>query len=348
MNEGLFDYPLVLLLLLTLPLLAGVMFFRGAERAGPMLFPRVKAFRHTGAGPRAKLVPLVRVFRLLAIALLIIACARPCLKEAQEASVEGIDIYVALDLSGSMQSVDITDAALNKLVAKRKTPQNRYEIARDVLAQFVKSRTVDRIGMVVFAKDAFLQFPLTLDYSTVLTQLHNLEIGDIDGSGTAIGNALGRAVSGLKKSDARSRIVILITDGDRRGGNISPMQAAEFAKELGINVFPILVGGEGKTRIPVGRDLRNGRMRYKLHEYPVNPELLQKIADKTGGKFYRASDKEGLEKNLHAILDTYEKTRQQDVTDVERTELFGPFATLAMLLLLLELGLTYVVIRPFP
>jgi Ca-activated chloride channel family protein len=347
-NDGLFDYPWVLLLLLLVPAIGTLLHLRRAERSGPMLFSRVGLFRARHKGPKAYLVPVTHGTRLLAMALLIVACARPSLKTVEESSVEGIDIYVCLDLSGSMQSIDVTDAELRSYMQRGVEPPSRFEIARDVLANFVRSRKVDRIGLVVFAFDAFLQFPLTLDYSTILTQLDNLNIGDIDGSGTAIGNALGRAVSGLKSSDAESKIVILITDGDRRGGNISPMQAADFAKELGVNVFPILVGKEGQTRIPAGKNLLTGQTTYRLHEYPVNPKLLQEIADKTGGKFYRATDKTALEENLHKILDTYEKSQQDDVKNVSRTELFAPFAVLAILLLVFEVLLSTVVIRPFP
>lgn len=348
MNEGLFEYPWVLALLLVVPALGALQYFRRAERGGPMLFSRVRIFLEGARGPRATLIPINQGLRLAALVLMIVACARPTLKTVEEGSVDGIDIYVALDLSGSMQAIDVTDQELRAYLQRGVEPPNRFEIARDVLANFVRSRKVDRIGMVVFALDAFLQFPLTLDYNTILTQLNNLNIGDIDGSGTAIGNALGRAVSGLKSSDAKSKIVILITDGDRRGGNISPMQAADFAKELNINVFPILVGKEGKTRIPSGKNLLTGQTTYRLHEYPVNPKLLQDIADKTGGKFYRATDKKALEENLHEILDTYEKSQQEDVSNVSRTELFGPFAVLTILLLVLETLVTYLVIRPFP
>ncbi|MBH24681.1 MAG: aerotolerance regulator BatA [Myxococcales bacterium] len=348
MHEGLFDYPWVLILLLLLPVIGWLMFRGRGRRRGTMMYSRTRPLAEVGSSPRTLVAATLPWLRLAALALIIVACARPVSKTVEEAQVEGIDIYVALDLSGSMQAVDVSDAELRAYQNRREEPPNRFEVARDVLTQFVKTRKVDRIGMVVFARDAFLQFPLTLDYNTILTQLAQLELGDIDGSGTAIGNALGRSVAGLKDSDARTRLAIVITDGDRRGGNISPKQAATFASELGIKVFPILVGKEGKTRVPVGRNLLTNQLTYRYQEYPVNPALLEEIAQMTGGRFYRATDRKALEQNLHEILDEFEKSRLQDLSNVSRTELFGPLAGLAIALLVLELALTYLVVRPFP
>ncbi|MEL6180974.1 MAG: VWA domain-containing protein [Myxococcota bacterium] len=348
MHEGPFDYPWVLVALVLLPLLGWLMARNTKQRSGTMMYSRTRLFKEIDTSPRTLLAQLLPWTRLVALALIIIACARPISTQVEDAQVEGIDIYVALDLSGSMQAVDVSDAELNDYQRRGKEPPNRFEVARDVLTQFVRTRRVDRIGMVVFARDAFLQFPLTLDYNTILTQLAQLELGDIDGAGTAIGNALGRSVAGLKDSDARTRLAIIITDGDRRGGNISPKQAATFASELGIKVFPILVGKEGKTRVPVGRNLLTQQLTYRYQEYPVNPELLEEIATMTGGQFYRAADRKALEGNLHKILDEFERSRIQDLSNVSRTELFGPLVALAILLLVLEMMLTYLVVRPFP
>jgi len=348
MSEGLFDYPWMLSLLVVLPFLGWLMFGRRGQRQGPMLFSRASLFRRVPTGLKAWLVPVLDGLLLVVVALLVVASTRPSIKTVESAEVEGIDIYIVLDLSGSMQAVDVTDQELRELQARNQEPKNRFEIAREVLSGFVKSRHVDRIGMVVFARDAFLQFPLTLDYNTILTQLDSLTLGDIDGSGTAIGNALGRAVAGLQSSDARTRLVILITDGDRRGGNISPMQAAEFAEELGVKIFPILVGTEGRTRVPVGKNVFTGKLSYRNQEYPVNPALLQEIADKTGGRFYRATDKEALERNLHDILDGFERSRIEDASNVRRDELAGVFIGLAIALLVLVQVTRYAFVRPFP
>lgn len=350
----LFEAGWVLWFLLLIPVYGWILYGRRVRRLSPMAFSRVRLAAALSSGPRVWVQRLMPALRLVALSLVIIACAQPGLPQEENGEAEGIDIYVALDLSGSMQAVDLDDKTFRSYQRRGKEPPNRFVAARQVLQDFVKSRTVDRIGMVVFAADAFLQFPLTLDYSTILTQLRQLELGDIDGSGTAIGNALGRAVAGHRDpraagaDDERTRIIILITDGDRRGGNISPMEAATFAEERGIKIFPILVGKEGKARVPAGRDLFTGKISYRYQEYPVNPELLQKIAQKTGGEFYRATDKEALEKNLHEILDALEKAAIEDVADVARTPIFGPLVILALLLLVLESLLTSLFIRPFP
>ena len=355
----LFEYPWVLTLLLALPPLALVLYGRDRRRSGPMMFSRVALLRRFSGGPRVVLMRLMPMLRLMALALIIVAAARPSIPDAEEAEVEGIDIYLVLDLSGSMQAIDVSDKEFKKFSQAGKAPPNRFEIAREVLADVIRSRTNDRIGMTVFARDAFLQFPLTLDYGTVLRQLEQLELGDIDGSGTAIGNALGRAVAGLRDqvdegfatdsaSDDRTKIIVLITDGDRRGGNLSPLEAADFAVAHGVKIFPILVGSEGRARVPVGKDLFSGRLTYRYQDYPVDPALLQKIAKKTEGEFYRSKDKKGLETNLHEILDSFERTKVEDVASVNRRQFYGGFVGWAVFLLLFEVVLTYVFIRPFP
>lgn len=350
----LFEYPWALGLLFLVPVYAWLLYARRARRSGPLVFSRVSLLASLPAGPRVWLARALPALRLLAITLLIFACARPSVPIEEDAEVEGLDIYVCLDLSGSMQAIDLDDKEMRTYQQRNQEPPNRFGVAKEVLKDFVLSRSVDRIGMVVFARDAFLQFPMTIDYSSILTQLDQLQLGDIDGAGTAIGNALGRAVAGLRDpqgahaEEERTRLIILITDGDRRGGNISPMEAARFAKERGIKVFPILVGKPGKARVPVGRDLFSGRVTYRYQEYPVDPDLLQKIADTTGGAFYKATDKEALRQNLHQILDSFERASIEDTANVSRTQFFGPLAALAALLLALEILLTTVVVRPFP
>ena len=351
-----FEYPWVLLGLLALPLYGWLWYGRAARRAGPMIFSRVGLAKAVGGGPRVWGARALPALRLAALGLLVVACARPSVPLEEEAEVEGIDIYVSLDLSGSMQAIDTSDPELHRYQSQGREPPNRFDIAKEVLEEFVGSRKTDRIGMVVFARDAYLQFPLTLDYGTILTQLDQLQLGDIDGAGTAIGNALGRAVAGLREANEgealggkpRTKIIILITDGDRRGGNISPAEATQFAVEKGIKIYPILVGREGKARVPAGRDLFNGKMTYRFQEYPVDAALLDDIAKKTGGEFTRATDKKGLRENLHRILDSLEKAAVEDVTDVRRAQYFGPFAGLAALLLALEVLVSSLWVRPFP
>ncbi|CAN0491842.1 unnamed protein product, partial [Laminaria digitata] len=259
-----FAYPWVLAGLGLLPLLAIWRFWPSIRRrhVGTFLFSQFSLLARNARTWRTVLLPLPDVLLLVALGLGIVALARPQAIMAEEVDVEGIDIYLALDMSGSMRAIDEDIRTLRQLASKGRAPQNRFEYATNTLKDFVKSRAYDRIGMVVFAQDAYLQFPLTLDYNTILGMLDRLQLGDIDESGTAIGNALGRAIAGLKDSDAKTRIVILITDGDRRGGNISPRQAAKIAADTGIKIFPILVGRDGASLVPASRNPFTGRGPY--------------------------------------------------------------------------------------
>ena len=345
-----FAYPWVLLGLLLVPALAVYLYLPRLRRArrGTFVFPGASILAGNKRGWRRYLEPVPDGLKLLAFALIVVALARPQAVSPEEVEVEGIDIYLVLDMSGSMLAIDLEPAELRALQRRGEQPLNRFDSAIETLKGFVESRTYDRLGMVVFARDAYLQFPLTLDRSTILTMLDRLRLGDIDWGGTAIGNAVGRAVAGLKESEAETKILILITDGDRRGGNISPKQAAAMAEKLGIRIYPILVGKEGTTLVPAGRDLFSGRTSYQRMEFPVNPELLQEMAATTGGRYYRAADGEGLRQDLHEILDEFERSRITDASNVDRRELFGSFVVAALLLLALQFALQYTLLRTFP
>jgi len=236
---------------------------------------------------------------IAALALTSIGLSGPRLRASRriDLSVEGIDIVVAFDLSTSMLAADFR-------------PKDRISVAKEVLKNFIGSRQNDRIGLVVFAGEAYTQCPLTLDYKVLDSLLEQVRTGVIV-DGTAIGNALGTAVNRLRESDAKSRVVILITDGDNNAGNLSPLQAAGIAKDLGIKVFTILIGKGGRVPYPTGTDLF-GRTTYEPVEIDVNPELLQQIAKVTGGAYYAATDKESLEQGLSAVLDSLEKSKIYD------------------------------------
>ncbi|MFU8806204.1 MAG: VWA domain-containing protein [Bradymonadaceae bacterium] len=350
MSDIVFAYPGVLALLLLIPGIAYLCFaprFRRA-RQGTFIFSGTSQLKAQPRGFRHQIAPFVDVLLLAALALIIVAMARPQSPEFEEAVVEGIDIMVALDMSGSMRAIDIDENEVRRLERLGQTPKTRFEEAAETLMKFVAGRDHDRIGIVLFAEDAFLQFPLTLDHHMLLHSLEHLRLGDIEEAGTAIGNALGRSVAGLKDSDADTKIVILITDGDRRGGNISPMQAAEIASDMGIKVYPILVGREGQALVSVGRDRFTGRASYRRVEFPIDPDLLDAMAKKTDGRYFRSYDAVSMQDDLNAILDEYDRSRIEDVKNVEYRELYRSLVLWALALLLAQFALRHSLCRSFP
>lgn len=314
-----------------------------------MRYSRVDAWSALPATPRILAQRSLRGLRLLALALLIVACARPQLEEFDRRAVEGIDMFLLLDMSGSMRAVDLTPAEAAEVQgATGRRPLSRFEHAIATLKRVVAGRERDRIGMVVFARDAFLQFPLTLDYGTIQTLLDRLRLDAIDSSATAIGNAIGLGVRGLMSSEANSRAMILITDGKQQGGNISPLRAAEIAQEEGILLYTILVGREGPALVPTNFRNGDGSIRYRQEDYPVDPDLLAQMAEATGGAFYRAEEPEELERDLNDILDRLERSQMNDVSSVLEQELYDRFVALALLLFALEALLRFAYVRRLP
>lgn len=328
--------PWAFVLLLLLPL-----FFLRRRRPA-LLLPTFSALHALGPGLRGRLGWLPGALRALGCGLLVLSLARPVSPAdgGLDLTVEGIDIVVALDLSGSMQAVDFQ-------------PRDRLYVAKEVLDDFVRRRPRDRIGLVVFAGEAYTQCPLTLDHRVLRAILRQLEVGGIP-DGTAIGDAIATALNRLRESDAKSRIVILITDGDSNAGVISPMEAARMASDLGIRVFPILVGRECDdprgcpVPFPAGTDLL-GRPRYREVHIPTDPKLLEAIARETRGNFYRATDRASLEGNLQDVLETLEKTvlvEERQLAGFE--DRFEWFLFPGILALLLEALLSATWMRRFP
>ncbi len=341
------EYPA--LLALALPALIALAWGARRESGAGLGYTRVADVLAVGGGVRARLRHVPAVTRTAALLLTVVAVARPQAVRTDERTVEGMDLFLALDMSGSMASIDLTMHEAGTWQAqRRREPPNRFEHAIRTLKDFVADRRTDRIGMVVFARDAYLQFPLTLDYQTVQTLLDGLRLEMIDPSATAIGNALGVAVRGLLDSDATSRAIVLITDGKQQGGNIAPMEAAELAAEEGIRIFTILVGREGTTLVPTNRVQPNGFRRYAEQNNPVDPDLLRRIADRTGGAFYRSENPAELDRDLNAILDELEKTRVVDIASVHRTEIFHVPLLLALALFVLDAVLRWGLLRRIP
>jgi Ca-activated chloride channel family protein len=257
----------------------------------------------------------------------------------RDLSVEGIDIVVALDLSGSMNAMDFA-------------PQDRMAAAKEVLDAFVARRSSDRIGLVVFAGEAYTQCPLTLDHGVLRAILADLRTGAFK-DGTAIGNAVATSVNRLRESDARSRVIILITDGDSNAGNVSPKQAALLARELGIKIFTIMVGriceDPDGCPVPVPGVDSFGRTVMQRAVFPVNPDLLREIAETTGGSFYVATDKAALEGNLQDVLARLEKSRVFESAQLRSMQDEFQLALLpAFVLLVLEALLSATRLRTFP
>ena len=320
-------WALALLPLALLPLAAHL----AARRSAPRVrYPGTALLAAVPPGIGVRLAWLSPALLALALALGVLALARPQSRELRplEEISEGIDIVLALDLSTSMRAADFR-------------PRDRLHVAQEVLAEFIESRGRDRIGLVVFARHAWIQAPLTLDGALVQGLLANLEAGSIE-DGTAIGDALATSVNRLRRSEARSKVVVLVTDGDENASRISPLDAARAAAALGVKVFTVLVGRGGLVPYPVDVDAF-GRPVYRQVELPVNAELLRRLSAATGGAHYDAVDRESLREGLGDILDRLERSRvSAPGAEVRRVE-HGPSllaSTLALAALALVLSST--------
>jgi Ca-activated chloride channel family protein len=249
--------------------------------------------------------------RAVALGFLVLAMARPVsVLRDQRADDKGIDIVLVMDLSGSMRAVFAADVGElpGTPVPQKGRRLTRLDVAKVVIKDFIGRRKTDRIGAVVFGKSAFVLSPPTLDYHLLGQLVSRMTLSVIDGSATAIGDGLGTAVARMRRSDAQSKVVILLTDGDNNAGSISPDYATHLAKTVGCKVYTIQIGTDDEVEVEDGVDLF-GQPRYVPHRFPVNPELLKRIADETGGQAYIATDGRALAESMHSVLDQLEKTR---------------------------------------
>ena len=284
-------------------------------------------------GLRARLRPLLLGMRVSTLLLCVLGLMGPqSIHAKNRTELDGIDIMLTLDLSLSMQASDITP--------------NRFVATQAVVDEFISRRPNDRIGAVVFGRDAYTLMPLTTDKDMLRAAIDDLELGMIEGRGTAIGNAVGVALNRLKSSQAKSKVMIVLTNGDSNSGNISPDEAADFAKHMGVKLYTVLMGVSDDAPVQRGVDLF-GRPLLGTGSFPVNPELLKRMSTATGGESFLASDRKGLERSFHAILDRLEKSEVEDAGAVFG-ELFPAFLGPAVLLLLLEILLATTVFRRFP
>ncbi|MDO9018046.1 MAG: VWA domain-containing protein [Deltaproteobacteria bacterium] len=281
----------------------------------------------------ARLIHLPGALRVAAIVLVGVALARPQRVDAPDAlELSGIDIVMSIDLSGSMRAADLQPT--------------RLEAAKEVVGEFIQRRRSDRMGLVVFGREAFTVVPPTLDYTVLQRMVSALSLDLIDGSGTAIGDGLGTALNRLRHSDARSKVVVLLTDGANNAGHVDPREAAQLATALRVKVYTILVGTAEEAPVQQGVDLA-GRPVYATARFPVDPQLLQDIATTTGGQFFRAVDRAGLAQSFHTILDHLERSKIADA-GARYAELYSWLVVAALALLALEVLLSSTRLRRFP
>jgi Ca-activated chloride channel homolog len=330
-----FAHPLFLLLLLLLPLLAWLKGRRGQPPA--FLYSSVRLVEGLTRARRSRAGAILAAMRWLVLTAFIIALAQPrLLKSTTTVKASGIDIVAALDLSGSMISEDFV---------VRGERVNRFNMARSVLKNFIEARPNDRIGLVVFAVRAFIAAPLTLDHDYLQENLDRLEIGTINSDATAIGDALTTAINRLRDLKAKSKIIILATDGQNNSGKIQPLLAADAAAALGIKIYTVGIGERGTAPMPVFMGGR--KVGYQNVPVDVDEATLQQMAEKTGGRYYRADNAERF-RQIYAEIDKLEKTEAVVNKFAQFDELFPWLVAGGMAILLLEVVLGQTVLRRLP
>lgn len=327
-----FQNPEFLWLLIAIPLLAVWYFFMRKKDTAVLTISSVKGFKVKGSF-LPKLKPILYVFRLLALALLFIGLARPqnVSVTSKVKSNRGIDIVMAIDVSASMLAKDLKP--------------NRLEALKKVATNFVNRRPNDRIGIVVYAGESFTQTPITSDKGIVKRTISEIKWGQLEG-GTAIGMGLGSGVNRLKDSEAKSKVIILLTDGVNNSGNIDPKTATELAKELQIKVYTIGIGTNGTADFPYARDPRTGQLQFRKQKVEIDEELLQFIASETEGQYFRATDNEKLQE-IYDEIDKLEKTKIEEVKYTSFEEKYRILVFFAGALLLLEFVLRNTLFKSF-
>lgn len=325
-----FAQPGYLLLLLLLPVLVLIYAKKGSALQSGFLVSTSAPMKSLNSW-KTTLRHALLVLRLLSLACLIIALARPQRKfEEERKEGEGIDIMLCIDVSGSMMAQDLLP--------------DRLEAAKQVAIDFVRRRATDRIGIVIFSGESFTLVPLTTDKQVLQAQLQGIQRGLLE-DGTAIGDGLGISIDRLRNSAVKSKVVILLTDGEDQGGRISPLEAKVLAKQYGIRVYSIGVGTKGYAPFPV--QTAEGKVVQQMQKVNIDEALLRSIALETGGWYYRAEDTERL-KAIYEEIDQLERSRVE-VTQVKKAvEKFHPFAWAAALFVIIESVLRFTVFRKFP
>lgn len=324
-----FAYPYLLWLLLLLPLLIVWYIIGYKKSSSSVIVSTLGIYRKTGSS-KTLLRHLPFALRLLSMALLIVAIARPQTRSSEErVEGEGIDIVLCMDVSGSMLAEDFSP--------------NRLEAMKKVASDFVDSRKTDRIGLVIFSGESFTQCPPTTDYAALKSQIYAVRSGILQ-DGTAIGSGLSTSVERLKTSESKSKVVILLTDGENNGGLIPPSTAKEIAKAYQVKVYTIGMGTEGFAALP---QQTTGGIVRTMEKVNIDEKLLREIANETGGNYFRAKDNESLSK-IYSDIDQLEKSKIETSTFSRYKEEFYPLAIAVVVLLLIEAWLRYKVLRKFP
>lgn len=325
-----FAYPWILYFLAVIPILIAWYIWQGRKKQAAIKYSNLAIFKNIPATLKERLRHLPFALRMLALIFLIIALARPQnFSAGQNINAEGIDIAITLDISGSMLAEDFKP--------------NRLEAAKKVIDKFISGRTTDRIGLVIFSREAFTQCPLTIDYSVLRNLLADIKTGMIE-DGTAIGNGIANAINRLKDSEAKSKVIILLTDGVNNAGEVDPLSAAEIAAKYGIRIYTIGVGTKGEAPYPVQTPFG---VRYQMMPVEIDEALLKKISDITGGQYFRATDNRTLEE-IYNKIDKMEKTKIEIMSYKNAKELFAGWLELGFLFIILELAVSKTILRKLP
>jgi Ca-activated chloride channel homolog len=325
-----FAYPFMLWLLLVIPAMI-YWYWKKKDKVSPnFTFSSLQIFGEAPRTLKERLADLPAWLRIGAIAFFIIAAARPqSFSSGENIYTEGLDIAMVLDISGSMLAEDFKP--------------NRVEAAKKVIDDFISGRTNDRIGLVVFSRDAFTQCPLTIDYSVLRSLLREIKTGMID-DGTAIGNAIVNGVNRLKDSKSKSKVMILLTDGVNNSGEVDPMTAAQIAQKFGIRIYTVGVGTLGQAPYPFQTPFG---IRYQMVPVEIDENLMKQIAAGTGGKYFRATNNNKLQQ-IYEQIDNMEKTRVEVTSYRNAKELFFGWTLIGFLLLLADVGLSRTYLRKLP
>ena len=332
MKEVTFLNPQFFWLFLLLPLAIGWYLWKRKQQAPTLKISSLKGFQ-TKNSFLAKLQPLLFVMRLLALSALIVAMARPRTVDISNKTktTKGIDIVIAVDVSGSMLAKDLKP--------------NRMEALKRVAADFVEERPNDRIGLVVYAAEAYTKTPVTSDKSVILDAVNSIKYDNTLQDGTGIGMGLTTAVNRLKDSKAKSKVIILLTDGVNNAGFIEPETASDIAEQYGIKVYTIGIGTNGMAEFPYAI-APNGQFLFRMMQVEIDEKLMQSIARKTGGKYFRATSNSKLAQ-IYKEINKLETTEIEELRFYDYDEKYRPFVWLAGILVLLEIGLRNTIFRSF-